>query len=345
MTQMRATRFYGPEDLRMERIDIPEPKAGEILVKVKTALTCGTDLKAYRQGHPVMLGETYPVPFGHECAGIVEKVGPGVTKFTKGMRVVSANSAPCGTCFYCKKDQINLCENLEFLNGAYAEYIKVPASIVRTNTYQIPESLSFRHAAITEPFACAVHAYHRLGIKPEDTVVILGCGIMGLLFTAVAVHHGAKIVAIGRSEEKLDKAKKMGAQTIINVKNIENPVQAVLDLTEGRGADFVVEAVGKTEAWDQAFKMTRKGGTVCFFGGCKKGSTYALDTYRVHYEEVRVQGIFHHTPYYFQKALQYIVEGVLDPDLLITNEISLDQVTEFFQNQAFASPFKTAILP
>ncbi len=345
MNTMKATRFYGPQDLRMETVQIPEPGPGEILVKVKTALTCGTDFKAFRQGHPVMLGENYPTPFGHECAGIVEKIGAGVTKFKPGMRVVAANSAPCGICHYCKKDRANLCDNLEFLNGAFAEYINVPASITRANTYEIPESLSFRHAAITEPFSCAVHAYHRLGIKPEDTVVILGCGIMGLLFTSVAVHNGANIIAVGRSDEKLAIAKKMGAKTILNVKSIPDPVQAVLDVTEGRGADFVIEAVGKTEAWEQAFKMTGKGGTVCFFGGCKKGLTFPLDTYRTHYEEVNAQGIFHHTPHYFQMALKYLQEGVLNPDLLITQEVSLDQLPNVFKNPADSSPFKTAVLP
>ncbi len=345
MSQMKAALFYGPEDLRMETIDVPMPGPGEILVKIKTALTCGTDFKAYRQGHPVLLGENYPVAFGHECAGIVEQVGSGVTKFKPGMRVIAANSSPCGSCFYCKKNRPNLCEKLEFLNGAFAEYIKVPASIVKANTYEIPEDISFRHASIAEPFSCAVHAYHRMEIKPEDTVVILGCGIMGLLFSAVAVHHGAHIVAIGRNEEKLNIAKKMGVQTIVNSKDSTDPIQTVLDLTQGRGADFVIEAVGQIQAWDQAFKMTRKGGTVCFFGGCKKGSTFSLDTHRIHYEEVNIQGVFHHTPVYFQKALQYIRDGVLNPDLLITNEIRLDQVVDVFKNEAFSSPFKTAVVP
>lgn len=345
MRQMKATRFYGPQDLRMEDIEIPTLKQGELLVRVKAALTCGTDLKAYRQGHPVMLGENYPVAFGHECAGIVEEVGPGVTQFTKGMRVVSANSAPCGKCVYCEKGRPNLCDNLEFLNGAFAEFITIPASIVRVNTYEIPETMSFQDAAITEPFACAVHAFHRLGMKADDTVVILGCGIMGLLFSAVAIHHGVNIIAVGRSEEKLDKAKKMGVQHILNVKDVSDPIAEVKKLTQGRGADFVVEAVGKTEAWEQAFQMTSKGGTVCFFGGCKKGSTFPLDTHRVHYEEVNVQGIFHHTPEYYRKALQYIEQGVLDPSILITQKISLQEVTQFFQKEAFASPFKTVVLP
>lgn len=345
MTTMRATRFYGPEDLRLESVQIPDIGPGEMLIKVQTALTCGTDFKAYRQGHPVMLGEKYPTAFGHECSGVVEKVGAGITSFKPGMSVVSANSAPCGICRFCKKNRPNLCENLEFLNGAFAEFIKVPTSIVSKNTYLIPQNLSFKHAAITEPFACAVHAYHRLGIDPEDTVVILGCGMMGLLFTSVAIHHGASIIAVGRNEEKLLIAKKMGAKTILNVKNIANPVQAVLDLTDGYGADFVIEAVGKTQAWEDAFQMTAKGGTVCFFAGCKKGSTFALNTYRTHYEEVTAMGIFHHTPMYFQRALQYLEQGVLSPDLLITEEISLDQIPQLFKNKSESSPFKTAVLP
>ena len=129
---MKAIRYYAPNDIRYEEIKIPELQEGEILVKVEAALTCGTDVKTFRRGHPVLIKKT-PSGFGHEFSGIVSKIGENVEKFNIGDRVVCANSAPCGECFYCKKQEYNLCENLDLLNGAYAQYITVPARIVKKN--------------------------------------------------------------------------------------------------------------------------------------------------------------------------------------------------------------------
>ena len=156
--KMKAAMYYGIGDVRYEEVDIPEIGPGELLIKVGTALTCGTDVKTYKRGHPLLI-KHIPSLFGHEYAGTIEAVGEGVEDFKVGMRVVATNSAPCGECFYCKRDMPNLCtwskDNL--VNGAFAEYIRVPEAIVRWNTHQIPDSLSFRDAAITEPLACVVH--------------------------------------------------------------------------------------------------------------------------------------------------------------------------------------------
>ncbi|MEZ4704078.1 MAG: zinc-binding dehydrogenase [Bdellovibrionota bacterium] len=344
--KMDAVRFYSPEDIRFEQIEIPSIGPDEVLVKVGAALTCGTDMKAFRQGHPVLLGKNYPSPFGHECAGTIHQVGEHVTQFQQGMRVVAANSAPCGDCFFCERDQFNLCEKLELLNGAYAQYIRIPKRIVEKNMYVIPDSMPFETAALTEPLACAVHAFHRLGLKKGNHVVILGCGIMGLLFTAVAAKHGVDIVAVGRNEDKLDRALELGARKAINAKNVEDTIDAVIqESPEQRGADVVLEAVGQPQAWKEAFSMTRKGGTVCLFGGCKKGSTFELDTHRVHYQEVKIEGVFHHTPQYFQLALEYLSEGLFDPSILVTEKIDLEKVPEFFSENLNASPFKVAVMP
>lgn len=343
--KMKAALYFGSGDVRVENIDIPTIDSGEVLVRVEAALTCGTDLKAFRQGHPVLLGKNYPAPFGHELSGTIVEVAEDVTDFKPGMRVVAANSAPCDRCYFCKRGQNNLCDNLKLLNGAYAQYIRIPAQIVKHNLYEIPAHLSFQAAALTEPLACAVHAFERLNIKKDDQVVILGCGIMGLLFSAVAHHHGATVLAVGRDEQKLNLAREIGIKKTINVKEEADPIAVVRAHTiENRGADIVVEAVGKTQAWEQAFQMTRKGGTVCMFAGCASGSTFSLNTHRIHYEEVNVMGIFHHTPVYFAKALDYLARGVVKANMFITQELALDDIGSFYSN-ANSTPFKAAIKP
>lgn len=342
---MKAAMYFGSNDVRIQNIDIPSISDDEALVRVEAALTCGTDLKAFRQGHPVLLGNHYPAPFGHELSGTIMEVGKKIDRFSPGMRVVVANSAPCDQCYFCQRGQNNLCDHLNLLNGAYAEYIRVPRQIVKHNMYEIPPRLSFQSAALTEPLACAVHAFDRLGIKKDDQVVILGCGVMGLLFSAIAVHHGAKIFAVGRDTVKLAKAKQLGVFKTINVKENRDPVSTVRNATiEARGADIVVEVVGKPDAWDQAFKMTRKGGKVCFFAGCAPNSTFSVDTHRIHYEEVSVMGIFHHTPVYFQKALDYLEQGIVKPELFITQELALENIGAFYAN-ANSTPFKAVIRP
>ena len=343
---MRAAMFYGAGDVRMEEIAVPKVAPGEVLIRVRAALTCGSDLKAYRQGHPVLLGDNYPAPFGHEVSGTIAEVGSGVQRFRRGMRVVAANSAPCDRCYYCLRNQPNLCDNLNLLNGAYAEYIKVPAQIVKHNLYEIPDYLPFQAAALTEPLACAVHAFERLKIKEGDSVVVLGCGIMGLLFSAVAVHENARVIAIGRNERKLRLAEKIGAWQTIDVRKVLNPAQAARDFTaEQRGADFVLEAIGRPETWEEAMTMVRKGGTVCLFGGCKKGSSFSLNTHLVHYQEVSVRGVFHHTPTHFAKALKYLCEGVIDASHFIETELRLDDLSDYYQNALHKSFFKAAVIP
>lgn len=341
---MRAALFFAPGDVRVQEVAVPVPGPGEMLVRVGAALTCGTDLKAFRQGHPVLLGDKFPAPFGHEMAGTVESVGPGVA-WEAGARVVVANSAPCDACYFCRKGQNQLCDHLSLLNGAYAEYIRVPAAIVKHNVYELPTGLPFEAAALSEPLACAVHAFERLNVQKDDQVVILGCGIMGLLFAAVATHHGAKIIAVGRDDAKLAKAREIGVFKTLDVRKAGDPVAFVRENTEGgRGADIVVEAVGKTEAWDQAFRMTRKGGVVCMFAGCKKGSAFAADAHRIHYEEVTVTGMFHHTPRAFKRALDYLATGVVRPAMFIAGEIALADVGAFYANAA-STPFKAMIRP
>ena len=330
---MKAVLFYGPQDIRYEDVKIKPLAKGEILVKVKSALTCGTDVKTFRRGHPVLIKKV-PSGFGHEFSGVVEKIGAGVNNVKVGDRVVCANSAPCGKCFYCRHEEYNLCENLDLLNGAYAEYIVVPERIVQKNTLILPEDLSFDKAAFCEPLANVVHGVERTNIKAGQTVGIIGIGPIGLMFARLAKLKGANTIVAGRNPLKLKMAEEFAhADEIIDLKRYPNPEKIFKEFTEEKkGLDVAVECVGLPEIWERIFSCVRPGGTVHFFGGCKSGSTVTFDTTKMHYGDITLMSVFHHTPKYFRQALDYIASGDVEVEKLITNTLSLRDV-EFAMKQ------------
>ncbi len=321
---MKAVRFWAPNDIRYEEIQVPDLKEGEILVKVKAALTCGTDVKTFRRGHPVLIKKV-PSGFGHEFSGVVEKIDEAVTNVKVGDRVVCANSAPCGECFYCKHDQFELCENLDLLNGAYAQYIVIPKRIVEKNTIILPSSLSFERAAFAEPLANVVHGMAKTPIKKGDTVGVMGIGPIGLMFCKLAKLKGAKVIAMGRNPLKLDLARNFAqVDVVVDLKKYPDPKNIILENTEEkRGLDVAIECVGLVEMWEKMFSLTRKGGCVHFFGGCASNSSVNLDTRRLHYDEVKIISSFHHTPKYFREALDLIASGKIDVEKLITKRLDM----------------------
>ncbi len=343
--KMTAAVLYGKRDVRIEQIPIPRIEAGEVLVRIKAALTCGTDLKVYRQGfHARMI--VPPSVFGHELAGVVEEVGEGVDSFAPGMRVVAANSAPCGECFYCERHLENLCENLQFINGAYAEFIKIPERIVRQNLLILPENVSFREAALVEPLACVLRAAEKTGIEEGDTVVVIGMGPIGLMFVQVLKGMGAKVIALGNRSTQLAMAKSMGADHVIDSTKA-NVVEQVRRITNGmRGADVVIEAVGSKDTWQQAMGMVRRGGTINLFGGCPSGTHIPLDSTLIHYSEITIKANFHHTPRHIREALDAIHRGKFKAKSLITGEehlAALGSVLERLLNRN--GDLKIAIIP
>src|SRR3984885_6837157 len=235
--EMIAAVLYGKEDLRLERVAAPRAGAGEIVVRVGAALTCGTDLKVYRRGyHAMML--TPPMPFGHELAGTVVEVGAGVTKFSVGDRVVALNSAPCDVCFFCKRGQQNLCEDLIFNNGAYAELIGIPARIVEKNTLLVPEDVPFEYAAMTEPLACVVRGLEESGARAGDSMIVIGAGPIGLMFMQVAALSGVRVIAVVKRDDQIETAKLFGAEQVVQIADGVDVIAAARALTpEGRGAD------------------------------------------------------------------------------------------------------------
>ena len=343
---MKAVRFWGPGDIRYEDVPIQEPKEGEVLIKIKAALTCGTDVKTYRRGHPVLI-KKLPSGFGHEFSGVVEKLGAGVDKFKVGDRVVAANSAPCGECFYCKKEEYNLCENLDLLNGAYAEYITVPARIVEKNMIILPDDLSFERAAFCEPLANVVHGAYRTEIKEGQSVGIIGIGPIGLLFARTAKLMGARVIVGGRNLVKLKLAEEFAhADEIVDLKKYPNPEKIFKDFSdEKKGLDVAVECVGLPEIWERIFTFVRPGGTVHFFGGCKSGSTVTFDATKMHYGDMKMMSVFHHTPKYFREALNLIASGQMEVEKLITDKLELKDVEYAMQEHIAGRAIKFLITP
>ena len=340
---MMAAVLYGREDLRIETVATPRIEEGDILVRVRAALTCGTDVKVFRRGyHARMI--VPPALFGHELAGDVVAVGGRVTRFRIGDRVVAANSAPCRRCVYCAKGVENLCEDLLFNNGAYAEYMRIPARIVSSNTYLIPEHVSYQDAALSEPLACVMRGLEEAGPAPGDHVAVIGLGPIGLMFVRLAKVNGAKVMAIGRRVSQLEKAARMGAdELLLSSDDVASRVKA---WSGGYGVDVSIEAVGVPETWELAVNLVRRGGTVNFFGGCPNDSRVQLDTSLLHYSEITCKASFHHTPHYVEKALGAISRGYVTAEDLVNRVEPLSNLLEVMRYlMSHNGHMKTAIVP
>ena len=344
---MRAAVFYAPGDVRIEQLPDPVAGPGEVVVRIHRALTCGTDLKTYRRGHPTIL-QRVPTPFGHEFAGTIAEVGRGVDGacWRPGMRVVAANSAPCNRCFYCRRGRQSLCEHLEFLWGAYAEYIAVPAPIVEQNLYEIPDGLSFAAAALTEPLACAVHGVAETPIAVGDTVAVNGAGPIGLMFVRLAALRGARVICCDLSPVRLAVARRLGATETLDVSNVADQAAAVRSLTPGgRGADAAIEAVGLPEVWESTVRMVRPGGVAILFGGAKGGTTFSVSTNMLHYGELTIKGVFHHTPQFVETALNLLAEEAVPAAPFLSGERPLTAVVDALEATGRQEGVKYAIVP
>jgi len=300
-------RFHGPGDLRVEDVPRPEPGPGDVLVQVEVALTDGTDLKAFRRGHPVLLGEL-PSPFGHEFCGI---------DVATGKRVVAANSAA--------GDERG--EPIELLNGAYAELIVVPAAIAAVNLLPVPPGLAPEVAAMVEPLACCLRGVERAGIEAGDRVAILGAGPIGLMLAACVSDAGGRPEVVGGRQERRVLVPEFGGAT-----------------GDGDGADVVIEAAGTEDAWRRALELIRPGGTVVYFGGREAGTELRVDTYRLHYEELTLRGAFHHAPRHVRAALAFLASGAFPWQRLITHRLRLEDVPALLADPP-ADYLKAAVVP
>ncbi|MGH7315585.1 MAG: zinc-dependent alcohol dehydrogenase [Candidatus Rokuibacteriota bacterium] len=324
---MRAQVFHGPGDLRFEEIPVPDPEPGGLVVRVDAALTCGTDVKTLRRGHPVMIPRV-PTVFGHELAGVVTAAGRGAPGVKEGDRLVAANSAPCGRCRLCAADRPNLCEDLLFVNGAYGEHIALPPRLVARNVVPISPQLAASTAAFAEPLACALLGVDRGRVESGMTVVIFGPGPLGCLLAMAAGQRGARVVIVGKAGWRLDRVRDMGLGACVDTLSVPDMAGHLRGLTGGRGADVTVDATGRPEVWEQAIDGVGRGGTVVLFGGCAPGTSVRVDTRRAHYEGLTLAGAFHHTPAMIRRAVELMESKAIEPGALLTHRMGLGQVKE-----------------
>jgi L-iditol 2-dehydrogenase len=343
---MKAAVLHGREDVRIEHVPIPPLERGEVLLRNHVALTCGTDVKVFRRGyHARMI--VPPALFGHEVSGVVEEIGAEVEGVKPGSAVVVANSAPCGLCEYCHQERPNLCDDLLFWNGAYAEYSRIPARLVRANLVLHPAGMTHRQAAMVEPLACAVRGIEACAIESGQTVAVIGVGALGLMLVALAHRRGATVVALGRNRDRLLRARALGADDTVSTHDEPDLVSALRQRSpDGRGPEIVIDAAGTRETGEAALRAVRKGGLVNLFAGCPADTRLTVDAPRQHYDELTVKSTFHHTPASVRAALQLVARGDVDPEAFITDEASLDQVPEVLRRLAHAADgLKTAIMP
>ena len=333
---VKAAILQGKERIQIEDIAPPALKPGEVRIRIEAALTCGTDLKVFKRGyHAKMI--VPPAVFGHELAGAISELGDGSSEmgWKLGDRVVVANSAPCGGCFHCRASQENLCEDLLFLNGAYAESIAVPARLVQKNLLRLKPETDFRDAALVEPLACVVQGVEDTQLRAGQNVLVIGAGPIGLMFVVLAKNLGCHVTVAGRRAPRLEAAQRLGV-----------PQSGIVDIGDGSGLvakvreatkthfDAVIEAVGQPVVWEAAAHLVRKGGTVNFFGGCPSGTTITLDTTLIHYSNLTLLASFHHTPRTIRRALEFIETGAIRAADFVDGECPLSQLPGLFKSMA-----------
>jgi L-iditol 2-dehydrogenase len=341
----RQAVLQAPGRLELRKFTPPRPGPGELLIEVKCALSCGTDLKTYRRGHPLF---PMPTPLGHEFSGVVAELGEGVERFAVGDAVMAVPSAPCGRCFFCRREQENLCAQVaeRIVAGAYADYLLLPAHVAARHTFKKPDNISFETAALLEPLSCVFHALELARIRSSETALILGAGPFGLLHLIALKARGAhQVMVAGRRPNRLKCARELRADHVVDVES-EEPAAAAARLNGGWGPDLVIEATGLVAGWEQALRLTRRGGRVLFFGGCRPGTVVPLDTRRMHYDNLTLVAPFHFRPRDVLAALQALSERSL-PGLerIIDARRRLDQLPEVFALLEQGAALKCAIIP
>jgi L-iditol 2-dehydrogenase len=256
-------------------------------------------------------------------------------------------TAPCRSCYYCKHEQENLCTTImdNMVLGAYAEYVKLPAPVVKTNMFPKAKSLGYAEAALLEPLSCVVHAIDRLNVRPDDTVLIIGAGAISLLHLLVLKNEGVHdVIVLGRRQYRAQAAIDLGAKVIL----APEPDQAqaeILAATHGRGADVVIECTGQPSVWEQAIHYARRGGTVVLFGGCPSGTRVSFDTARLHYDQITLMSPFHFTPRDVRKAQRLLGEGRIDGRPLITGTYTFPDLYQVLALLQQGQGIKYALVP
>ncbi len=343
MRTYQVLYLLGPEHVEIRRKPLPKPAAGEVLLRLEAATTCGTDLKVWRRGaHPTMLST--PCPFGHEMTGVLAAVGAEVPTWSEGDAVVVANSASCGRCRFCLAGRENLCVNLLYLNGAFADYLLVPEPFVRRSTYRRPAGLKPALAAMTEPLACVFHGISACGLEDVTECIVLGAGPIGLMFVAELAHRGHTVILADLVPERLLVGQNLGASKTVLLSGGREDGNSLRAAThQERGAQLVIEATGFPSAWSNAMEAVATGGEVILFGGCAPGTTADLDTHRLHYSEITVKGVYHHRPATVQAALDRLAGGALRLEDMLQERCDLEGVEGALKRMASREILKAVV--
>jgi L-iditol 2-dehydrogenase len=337
---MVQAQLIRPGSVEMKQVRVPEPGPDQALLRVDAALTCGTDIKTWRRGHPKI---PLPTPFGHEFAGTVAALGQKVHGFREGDAIACAPTAPCFACGPCLRGRANLCESAidDMVFGAFGEYVIVPGRLLRTNAFRRTGSMAAITAAALEPLACVVHGASRVDLAAAERVLIMGDGPIGLLFARLAGIRGAgRVVVAGRHADRLDVAGDFGAEV-----TMADAGELAERFGGEAGADVVIECVGRPELWRLAHDLVRPGGTALLYGGCAAGSVASFDAFRLHYEEVDARGAFHYTPEDVRSAFDLLADGRVDIDAIVTHRAPLSDFIDAFQLAVDRSAIKVAVLP
>jgi L-iditol 2-dehydrogenase len=344
MKKMKAVRLYGKEDLRVEEIPVPEIGAGEILIKTGASLICGTDVRMYKNG-----AAKTPVVLGHELAGSIAAVGVGITAYTEGQRVAVAPNYGCGNCDHCIAGNTHLCADLKAIgihvDGGFAEYVRIPApAVTQGNISPIGASVSFAEAAMAEPLSCVYNSYERSGVKPGDTVLIIGAGPIGLMHAKIYKMAGAGQVIINDvNEERLAGCKAEDASFV--TLGPERTKERLLELTAGRGADVVVTAASVAAVQQAAFEYAALNARVIFFGGLPAGKEIVpLDTNVIHYKMITVTGTSRQNLRQYRTCLDLIRQNLVSVRNIVTGEYSLDDAATAFDAAARGQGLKSGFV-
>ncbi len=349
--RMRAAVLYGAEDIRMEEVPVPIPGPGEVLARVDVASVDFTDRKVYLRGsHPMI---TIPGLFGHEWAGTIVEVGPGPGMgWRPGQRVAAANSAPCHpgegpVCRQCRRGRLSMCEAIQYLNGAFAPYILVPKRLASVNLHPVPDGIPLEQVVFTEPYACVVQAVRRIPVAAGDVAVVFGAGPMGLfMVSALRRRHGKDltIVSLDRLDSRLRVAEAMGATHALNTtdRSSRESLQAAVGRSD---ADVVIEVIGAVETHREALGLVGRGGTLVSFGGVAPGQTLSVDMGHLHYNEIAILPIYHHTPMDVAEAVRRLVAGEVPIQQLITARLPMSELRTALQMVADRTTLRTILFP
>jgi L-iditol 2-dehydrogenase len=341
---MRQAVLVEPGRLELREVTLPHPGPGEVLLQIKCAMTCGTDLKAYLRGHPLW---RLPAPFGHEFAGVVVETGTAVENFRPGDELMAAPTAPCGECFYCSRGQENLCPQAmeKMVMGGYADYLLLGSHVVARNAFHKPSSLPFEEAALLEPLACVVHAQEMARPQAFESILVIGAGPFGLLHMLVLKLMAAReIVIAGRGAQRLEWAEQLGADNVVDISQ-DGVKETIGRMNGGFGPDLVIECTGRVAGWADAFARVRRGGRVAFFGGCPPNTALTVDTRRMHYDNLTLLAPFHFRPRDVRRAFELLCARELGAERIVNARRRLSDLAEVFAMLERGAVLKCAVIP